>query len=137
MGQTPGFLGSPCVAKKRPKESCPFVPPSVTQYLRIRSLLFSETLLLVRACKHNKNVPSAFFKSPFFPIFPNTVENFPLWPKIHSNGGFCAFFCNPFIRICNLFLLSLVFGFEKMTFLNLLGKFKNGPFLSKFVAFFT
>ena len=44
------------------------------------SVLFSETLLLVRACKRNKNVPSAFFeKFPFFPF----------WPKIGHIGPKC------------------------------------------------
>ena len=33
----------------------------VTRFLGNRSLLFSETLELVRACKCEKNVPSAFF----------------------------------------------------------------------------
>ena len=36
------------------------VRSSVTLFLGNRSLLFSETLQLVRACKFEKNVPSAF-----------------------------------------------------------------------------
>ena len=36
------------------------VCPSAALFLGNRSLLFSETLLLVRACKREKNVPSAF-----------------------------------------------------------------------------
>ena len=38
----------------------PSVRASVRKYLEIRSLLFSETLLLVRTQKGGKNVSSAF-----------------------------------------------------------------------------
>ena len=40
-----------------PKDSRPFVRPCVTRLLENRSLLFSATLQLVRACKREKNVP--------------------------------------------------------------------------------
>ena len=61
----------------RPKDSRPYVRPSVRMYVTLllenRSLLFSETLQLVRACKWEKNVPSAFLKKlafwPFLAIF--------------------------------------------------------------------
>ena len=39
------------------------VRPCVTLLLENRLLLFSETLQLVRACKCEKNVPSAFLKN--------------------------------------------------------------------------
>ena len=54
----------------------PFVRPLVTQFLENRSLLFSETLQLVRACKRDKNVPSAFLKKiTICPFWPKTVQN--------------------------------------------------------------
>ncbi len=80
---------------------CPSVRLSVTRFLRIPSLLFSETLQLVRACKRDKNVPSAFLKKiTFCPFWPKTVQNWPFWPKMLKNGGFSHFYRNPFIRIC-------------------------------------
>ena len=51
-----------------------FVCPSVTRFLRIPSLLFSETLQLVRACKRDKNVPSAFLKKNH--VLPVLAKNF-------------------------------------------------------------
>ena len=39
---------------------CPYVRMCVTRFLGNLSLLFSETLQLVRACKCEKKVPSAF-----------------------------------------------------------------------------
>ena len=48
---------------------CAYVRTYVTLLLENRSLLFSETLQLVRACKCEKNVPSAFLKKiPVLPI---------------------------------------------------------------------
>ena len=43
----------------------PFVCQSGTQFLENCSLLFSETLQIVRACKFDKNVPSSFFEKNF------------------------------------------------------------------------
>ena len=40
-----------------------FVRACVTRFLGNCSLLFSETLQLVRACKREKNVPSSFVLS--------------------------------------------------------------------------
>ena len=58
-----GFLVSRR-SRWRPKDSHPSVRASVrtcvTRLLENRSLLFSETLQLVRACKREKNVPSTF-----------------------------------------------------------------------------
>ena len=49
--------------------------PYVTLLLENRSLLFSETLQLVRACKCEKNVPSAFLKKN--PVSPILAKNCP------------------------------------------------------------
>ena len=81
---------------------CPSVHTYVTLFLGNRSLLFSETLQLVRACKHEKNVPSAFLI--IFPvlailaILAKNFQNGPFWPKINKNRGF-SFFPEPRIRI--------------------------------------
>ena len=56
---------------------CPFVRSSVTLFLGNRSLLFSETLQLVRACKQEKNVPSAFLI--IFTVSAILAKN---WPKL-------------------------------------------------------
>ena len=48
---------------------CSSVHSYVTQFLENLSLLFSETLQLVRACKRDKNVPSAFLKNSRFSHF--------------------------------------------------------------------
>ena len=63
----------------RPKDSRPYVRPSVrpcvTLLLENRSLLFSKTLQSVRACKCEKNVPSAFLKK--IPVLPILAKNCP------------------------------------------------------------
>ena len=89
------FLGAPR-SRWRPKDSRPFVRPyvraCVTRLLENGSLFFSETLQLVRACKREKNVPSAFLKKiPFCPFWPKTVQNWPFWPKMPKIGGFSLF----------------------------------------------
>ena len=53
----------------------PTVRPFVRKYLEIRSLLFSETLQLVWACKREKNVPSAFLI--IFAILAILAKNWP------------------------------------------------------------
>ena len=62
----------------RPKDSRPCVRPYMRTYVTLllenRSLLFSETLQLVRACKREKNVPNAFLI-----IFTVLAKN---WPKL-------------------------------------------------------
>ena len=58
------------------------VCPSVRMYIRTcgtlflgnRSLIFSETLHILWACKHEKNVPSAFFYN-----FHRLAKNWPKW----------------------------------------------------------
>ena len=84
----------------RPKESRLSIHLSVAQFLENHSLLFSETLQLVRACKRDKNVPSAFLKNSHFAHFGqklNKIGHFV--PKCLKMVGFFAFFHNPFIRI--------------------------------------
>ena len=53
-------------------------------FLGIPSLLFSETLQLIRAFNSEKNVPNAFSeKIPFCPFWPKIVQNWPF-------GWMCA-----------------------------------------------
>ena len=92
------FLVSRCLAEKRPKESRPFVRSSVrssvrslvTQFLENRSLLFSETLQLVRAYKRDKNVPSAFLKK--IPVLPILAKNCPKLAFLSQNAQKWRFF---------------------------------------------
>ena len=56
----------------------PFVRSYATLFLGNRSLLFYETLQLVRACKCEKNVPSAFLK--IFTVLAILAKNCPKWP---------------------------------------------------------
>ena len=51
---------------------CPLVPA----FIEVRSLLFPETLQLVRTHKGRKNVSNAFLKNvPFFPFWPKTIQS--------------------------------------------------------------
>ena len=65
----------------------------VTRFLEIRSLLFSETLQLVRACKRDKNVPSAFLKkNPVSPHFGQKLSKIGLFgPKCSKMEVFRIF----------------------------------------------
>ena len=79
-----------------------YVRTCVTRLLENRSLLFSETFQLVKACKCEKNVPSAFLKKfPFCPFWPKTVQNWPFWAKMPKNGGFSHFFTIRSLEFCN------------------------------------
>ena len=61
-----------------------YVRPYVTLLLENRSLLFSETLQLIRAFNSEKNVPNAFSeKIPFCPFWLKIVQNWPF-------GWMCA-----------------------------------------------
>ena len=72
---------------------CPFVRPSVTQFLKNLSLLFSETLQLVRACKREKNIPSAFLKkNPVLPLLAKNCPKLAILAQNAKNGGFSLFF---------------------------------------------
>ena len=78
-----GFLVSRR-SRWRPKDSRPCVRPSVRTYVTLLlencSLLFSETLQLVRACKCEKNVPSAFLKkNPVLPILAKNCPKLTIW----------------------------------------------------------
>ena len=73
-----------------------YVRMYVTRLLENRSLLFSETLQFVRACKREKNVPSNFFFIfPFCPFWPKTVQHWPFWPKCPKREVFRIFFSIP------------------------------------------
>ena len=80
----------------RPKDSRPSVRPYVRLYvtllLETRSLLFSETLQLVRACKCEKNVSIAFLKKiPFRPFWPKTSKIGHFGPKCPNMEVFRIF----------------------------------------------
>ena len=83
-----------------------YVCTYVTLLLENRSLLFSETLQLVRACKCEKNFPSAFLKKiPVSLIFP---KNCPKWGILAQNAQkwrFFAFFLESlhyfFLKLCS------------------------------------
>ena len=104
-----------------------------SQFLEIHSLLFSETLQLVRACKRDKNVPSAFLKK--IPILPILAKNCPKLAFLAQNAQkwrFFAFFSQSvhynFLIFCTK---PSLWSRKKMTFSHFLGKFKNGPFWPK------
>ena len=75
----------------------PYVRASVTLLLENRSLLFSETLQLVRVCKREKNVPSAFLKKigHFGPKCPKMevfrifgkIQKWTFWPNLVHFGS--------------------------------------------------
>ena len=59
---------------------------SAKLFLRNRSLLFSETLHLVRACKCKKNVSSTLLIIfTVLAILAKNAKNWPLWPKMTNN----------------------------------------------------
>ena len=70
----------------------PYVRTSRFFLETVLSLLFSETLQVVRACKRKKNVPSAFLI--IFTVLAILAKN---WPKLaflaenNQNGGFLLF----------------------------------------------
>ena len=66
------------------------VRASITLLLENRSLLFSETLQLVRACKREKNVPSAFLKK--IPVLPILAKNCPKLAILAQNAQKWRFF---------------------------------------------
>ena len=68
----------------------------VPDFLKNRSLLFSETRQLVRTQKGGKNFPSAFLKKN--PVSLILAKNCPkLLVILAQNGGFSHFSRNPFI----------------------------------------
>ena len=105
----PNFLVSRR-SRWRPKDSRPYVRPCVRPYVTLllenRSLLFSETLQLVRACKCEKNVPSAFLKK--IPVSPILAKNCPKLVILAQNAQkwrFFAFFSESlhyfFLKLCS------------------------------------
>jgi hypothetical protein len=62
----------------------------VTDFLENRSLLFSETLQLVRAYKRDKNVPSAFLKKNL--VSPILAKNCPKLAFLAQNPQKLRFF---------------------------------------------
>ena len=63
-----------------------FVRPFVRKYLEIRSLLFSETLQLVRTRKGEKNVPSTFLKkNPVSPILAKNCSKLAIWLDVWNS----------------------------------------------------
>ena len=75
-----------------------FVRPFVRKYFEIRSLLFSETLQLVKTQKGGKNVPSAFLKKSHYAHFVQKLSKIghfePKWSKMPKIEGFPHFFEN-------------------------------------------
>ena len=119
----------------RPKDSCPsvrtYVPTSVTLLLENRSLLFSETLQLVRPCKCEKNVPSAFLKkNPGFAHFGQKLSKIGHFgPKCPKMEVFHIFFSQSVHYNLIIFCTKpSLWSRKKITFSYFLGKFKNGPF---------
>ena len=86
FGQVGSFFGLTSVrASVRPS-----VRACVTRLLENRSLLFSETLQLVRACKREKNVTSAFLKK--IPVLPMLAKNCPKLAILAQNAQKWRFF---------------------------------------------
>ena len=94
---------------------CPFVRPyaraCATLFLGNCSLLFYETLQLVRACKREKKCSKRFFEK--IPVLPILSKNWPFWPKMPKMEVFRIFFAIRSLEFANFFLLSLVFGVRK------------------------
>ena len=63
---------------------CMYVCMYVTLLLENRSLLFSETLQLFRACKRDKNFPSSFLKK--IPVLPILAKNCPKLAILAQNA---------------------------------------------------
>ena len=94
------------------------VRASVTLLLESHSLLFSETLQLVRACKGGKNVPSNFLrKNPVSPIFAKNC------PKLLFFSSKC-----PKMEVFRIFLVipSLLFS-ETLQLIRAFNSEKNFP----------
>ena len=96
---------------------------------------FSETIhyfslkLLVRACRCEKNFPSAFLKKfPFCQFWPKTVQNWPFWPK---NGGFRIFLRIPSLLFSETLQLIRAFNSEKNVSISFLKKIPVLPILAK------
>ena len=105
----------------------------ITRFLENRSLLFSETLQLVRTQKGGKNVPSAFLI--IFNVLAILAKNCPKLPFLAQNDQKWRFFA---FLSKSVHQNSLIFCFKpslssrkKMTFSIFWGIFKNGHFWPK------
>ena len=108
---------------------CPSVRLSATRFLRIPSLLFSETLQLVRACNRDKNVPSAFLKTN--PVSPILAKNCPKLAFLAQNAQkwrFFAFLSQSVRQNLLIFVLSLVSGVGKNDVFAFFGKIQKWSF---------
>ena len=74
------------------------VCPLVSVFLEVHSLIFPETLQLVRTGKGGKNVPSAFLKEFRFALLAKNCVKFAILGNMPQNGGFSHFYWNPFIN---------------------------------------
>ena len=75
-------------------------------FLGIRSLLFSETLQLIRAFNWLKNVPSAFLKkNPVSPILAKNCPKLVIFDQNAQKWRFFAFFSESlhyfFLKLCS------------------------------------
>ena len=74
----------------------------VTLLLENHSLLFSETLQLVRACKHEKTFPSAFMKNSHFAHFGEKLSKIGHFgPKCQKMEVFRIFFAIRSLEFAN------------------------------------
>ena len=99
---------------------CSSVRSYATLFLGNRSLLFSETLQWVRACRCEKNVPSAFliiFTCPKWPFLPK-------WPKMEVFCIFSRTAHQNFLIFCSKHSL---WSRKLITFSLFGGNFKNDP----------
>ena len=93
----------------------------------MRSLLFSETLQLVRTRKRGKNVPSAFLKKSRFAHFDQKLSKIDHFdPKCQKMVVFRIF-----LEIGSLEFLSLVSRFEKNYAFAILRKIRKWPISAK------
>ena len=103
---------------------------SALAFLEIRSLLFSETLQLVRACKGEKNVPSAFLKK--ISCFGQKLSKMGhFWPKCPKMEVFYIFLGIPSLLFSEHLQLIRAFNSEKNIPKAFLKKNPVSPILAK------
>ena len=119
----------------RPQESRSSVRPSVrscvTLFLGNRSLIFYETLQLVRACRCEKNVPSAFLK--ILTVFAILAKNCPKWPffGVPKMEVFSIFFQNRTSEFPNFLLEAQSLESKDNYVFTFWWKFQKWPCLAK------
>ena len=110
----------------------PCVCMYVTLLLENRSLLFSETLQLVRACKCEKNVPSAFLKNSHFAHFGQKLSKMGHFgPKCPKMEVFRIFLGIPSLLFSETLHLIRAFKSEKNVPNAFLKKIPVLPILAK------